>query len=421
MKRKTKLSIHEDRFLINGKLIYSEYPNCSKEYHGRLMNARFIQGVFDDKSDVKRFDRFGRSFDPNKNTEDLIKALPEWYKKGLRAVTVGFQGGGPCFTTDSATIDNNAFSTDGMAINADYLARMKQIIEAADNIGMVVIVSLFYGYQVRHLSDDTAVIEAVKTACNWIRDEAFSNIILEIANEHDLEAYQIHPILYDEKGVAQLLRIARRESGGIPAGCSTTGKYFSYEIAKESDVILIHGNNMTRQGFYNHIMEAKSIKPIRPIVCNEDSQALSQMEVALDSGISWGYYNNMTKQEPPTDWRITEGEDLFFATRLAETLGIEKNTIPEEQQYYIQGLEKNAGYDNKRWIRLASLYPETINKVEFYRNDEYFATAYDDPFTINFEFNWIQHAVHGIKYGERWKAIITLVDGEIITRETIAE
>lgn len=421
MKRKTTLTIQKDRFLINGKLIYSEYPRCSKEYYGRLMNARFIQGIFDDKSDVKRFERFGKSFNANKNTDDLIKALTEWYQKGLRAITVGFQGGGPCFTMDSTTIDNNAFSPDGMTIDIAYLTRMKRIIEAADNIGMVVIVSLFYGHQVRHLDDDRAVIEAVKTASNWLRDEGFSNVILEIANEQDLGAYLIHPILYNEKGIVQLLKMAKRESGGIPVGCSTTGKYFAYEIANESDVILIHGNNMTRQGFYNHIMEAKSVKPIRPIVCNEDSQALSQMGVALDMGISWGYYNNMTKQEPPIDWGITEGEDLFFTTRLAESLGIEENTILTEQQYYIQGLEKNAGYDNKRWIRLASVYPETIYKVEFYRNGKYFATAYDDPFTINFEFNWIQHAVEGVEAGEKWKAIITLVDGKVITKENTAE
>ena len=36
---------------------------------------------------------------------------------------------------------------------------------------------------------------------------------------------------------------------------------------------------MSRQMFYNHIQEAKAIKPARPIICNEDSQALAEMQV----------------------------------------------------------------------------------------------------------------------------------------------
>ena len=70
----TNLSIQGDRFLINGELTYSEYPDCP--HQGLLMNARFIQGIFDDKSGHERYHRFGRVFDPEKNTDDLIAALP---------------------------------------------------------------------------------------------------------------------------------------------------------------------------------------------------------------------------------------------------------------------------------------------------------------------------------------------------------
>ena len=89
---KTKLSIQQDRFFINGSPVYSELKQVNPAYHGLLMNARMIQGVFDDKQDVKRFDRFGKLFSPEQNTDELIAALPQWYEKGLRAITVGFQG-----------------------------------------------------------------------------------------------------------------------------------------------------------------------------------------------------------------------------------------------------------------------------------------------------------------------------------------
>lgn len=418
---KTSFSIDGRKIRINGSFTYSEYPDCPEAYRGLLMNARFIQGIFDDKQDPSRFDRFGKQFDAEKNTDELIAALPEWYAKGLRAITVGFQGGGPCFTINNQTIENNPFSADGSSMDSEYLGRMKKIINAADEIGMLVIVSYFYGAQTRFLQDDLAVIEAVKTASNWIRDKKFTNVIIEIANEHNVEEYKIHPILFNERGIVQLIKIAQRESGGIPVGCSTTGSYFSEDIGNASDIILIHGNNMSRQQFYNHIKAAKSIQPVRPIVCNEDSQALAEMQVAIDQGISWGYYNNMTKQEPPVYWKILEGEDVFYTARLADSFGIEKNPFSLEEQFYLQGLEPHMIYEGKRWIRLASMYPEKIQKVDFYRNGEYFETAYNDPFTINYVVNWYQKPTEGIQTGEVWKAEIVLTDGTVIEKEVIVE
>lgn len=415
---KTRFSIDGRKIQINGTLTYSEYPNCPMEYKGLLMNARFIQGIFDDKQDPSRFHRFGKQFNAEKNTEELITALPKWYEKGLRAFTVGFQGGGPCFTINNQTLRNNPFSSDGSFIDPEYLERMKKIIDAADEIGMLVIVSFFYGAQTRFLTDDLAVIRAVKTASNWLRDQKFTNVIIEIANEHNVEDYKIHPILFDGKGIAELIRIAQRESGGIPVGCSTTGSYFSNDIGNESDIILIHGNNMSRQQFYNHIQEAKAIKPERPIVCNEDSQALAEMQVALDQGVSWGYYNNMTKQEPPVYWEILEGEDAFYMARLADSFGIENNPFSLQEQFYLQGLEPHMVYEGKRWIRLASMYPEKIQKVDFYRNGAYYETAYNDPFTVQYVVNWYQKPTEGIQPGEVWKAVITLIDGTVVEKET---
>ncbi len=413
----TTLTIDKTRFLINGTPTYNEIPGCPDAYRGMLMNARFIQGIFDDRVNPRRFDRFGKKFDPEKNTGDLIAALPEWYAHGLRGITVGLQGGGPCFTTDSMTIENNPFSPDGREIDLAYLTRLTKILEACDRLGMVVIVSYFYGPQSRFLKDDAAVIEAVKRMSNWLRDSGFRNVIIEIANEHDIEPYKVHPILYLDKGIAELIEIAKRESGGLPVGCSSTGAYFCDIIPKASDVILIHGNNMSRQVFYNQIKAVKKLSLSRPIVCNEDSQALSNMQTALENGVSWGYYNNMTKQEPPADWGITPGEDRFFALRMRDVLGIERVSLPLREQFYLQGLEKNAEADGKRWIRLASICPEKIHRVAFYRNGTLIDYAYDDPFTVNFAFNWIQGPVENVRPDESWRAVVTLVNGEEIVVE----
>ncbi len=412
---KTVITAKSDRLLINNKLIYSESPK--KEVHGLLMNARFIQGVFDDKENPERFNRFGKKFNPDEQTDNLIKHLVDWYEYGLRAITVGMQGGGPCFTIDNATINNNPFSEDGTQTDPAYLSRMERIINACDELGMVVIVSYFYGAQAQRISDDDSVIRVVKNMSNWLRDKKFTNVIIEIANEHDVSQFKSHPILYTQKGVAQLIDIAKRESGGMLVGCSGLGGSFHEEIVKASSVIIIHGNGLERQRYYHLIEKCKKCNPNTPIVCNEDSQAISNMAVAINEGTSWGYYNNLTKQEPPTDWSITKGEDVFFATRMAYELGLKEIDIPLEEQFYLQGFEPEITYEDKRWIRLASLFPEKIDYVDFYCAGELYQRAYADPFTINFMSNWKQEAVTGDALSKEWEARVRLVDGTIIVKK----
>ena len=409
---KTILSISGDKFLINGKLVYEEI-GAPENMRGLLMNARFIQGVFDDKIDRTRFNRFGRVFDPEKNTDDLIAALPEWYAMGLRAFTVGFQGGGPCFTMMQDEIDNNPFTEDGLSIDPKYLARMTRILNAADEIGMVVIVSLFYCRQIHRLNGAVAIMNAVRTASRFLREGGWKNVILEVANEYTVEPFAVAPIVNQPQGMVALIDIARRESG-LPVGSSAGGGLVDEEVARASDVVLIHGNGMTRQQMVNCINKARRFAPGKPVLCNEDSQALSNMQAHIDMGVSWGYYNNMTKQEPPTDWSIINGEDRFFAWRMAHSLGLDPEPIPEEEQIMLVGLENNEMTDGKCWPRVAALYPEKIDFVDFYRDNEHLGRCYDDPFTLGYIANWLQAPC--MKAAGEWEAVIHMRDGSIIRR-----
>ncbi len=417
----TQLSIAGESFLINGELTYSEIVGSKPAAHGLLMNARFIQGVFDDKADPGRFARWGKGqWDPEQHTDDLIAALPEWYGYGLRAFTVGFQGGGPCFTVNNRTIENNPFGADGTALDPAYASRMDRLIRAADELGMAVIVSYFYGDQTREFRDGRAVRNAVTTASRWLKDGGYTNVIIEVANEHDIPPFRQHPLLFEPQGVAMLNDLARAESGGLPVGCSGRGGSVFREIAEASDVILIHGNGCSRQRLYNMIREIRGWALNRPIVCNEDSQAIGQMEVTFKTRTSWGYYNNMTKQEPPADWSVLPGEDTFFAHRMAKGIGIEVPELPREEQYHLHGLEPNLCDNGERWIRLASLYPETINYVDYYRNGEYYYTAYDESFSVHFQSNWRQGGVEA-NAGDEWRAEIHLRSGDVLERSGTVE
>lgn len=409
----THLATTGEAFLMNGKLTYSEITGSNPNTHGMLMNARFIQGIFDDRANPGRFARWGKTeWNPAQHTQDLVAALPEWYSYGLRAFTVGLQGGGPCFTINNLTIDNNPFGEEGKQFDSAYADRLDKLIRGADAAGMVVIVSYFYGDQARRLRDGRAVRTAVTTASRFLKEGGYTNVIIEVANEYDIPPFQQHPLLYYPEGVATLIDLARQESGGLPVGCSGKGGTINREIAEASDVLLIHGNGCTRQRLYNMISEVRGWRLNRPIVCNEDSQALGQLEVAYQTRTSWGYYNNMTKQEPPADWSVTPGEDRFFAYRMAAGIGIQLPAIPVEEQYYLQGLEPAQSYNGERWLRLASLYPESINYVEFYRNGELYDVAYDEPFSVHYLSNWRQGGVKVIA-GEAWRAVIHLRNGEV--------
>ncbi len=415
----TRVDVSGESFVVNGKLTYSDIPGSHGRAHGLLMNARFIQGIFDDRAHRERFARFGmETYDPEANTDALIAALPQWYEHGLRAFTVGLQGGGPCFTIrDLCSIDNNPFGEDGRSFDPSYEGRLDRLIQAADRLGMLVIVSYLYQGQALRLRDGRAVRNAIDTASAVLRNGGYTNVIVEVANEHTVGRFANHPLVSTKEGAAYLVD-RTREKTEMPVGCSGGGGEASREVNEAADIILIHGNGCTRQQLYNTIKKARAWGMDKPIVCNEDSQCVGQLAVTYPNYASWGYYNNMTKQEPPAEWGITRGEDQFFAYRMAEGIGIAAAAIPADQQYFLQGFEPAMEVDGKRWIRLASLYPETIDFVEFVRNGSLYDIAYDEPFSVNFLGNWMQDSVSG-EPGDRWEAKVHLRSGEQITKTAV--
>jgi hypothetical protein len=143
------------------------------------------------------------------------------------------------------------------------------------------------------------------------------------------------------------------------------------------------------------------------------------MAVTFPAGVSWGYYNNMTKQEPPADWSVTAGEDRFFAWRMAEGIG-----IPVQQPHTRRRtvLSARAGAADNRHrpalLRVASLYPESIEHVDFFRNGALYDSAWDESFMVHFQSNWRQGGVPSVP-GDGWRAEIHLRDGRVIERSGV--
>lgn len=412
----TRYEIRRQDFYINGRKTYAELAGGDPNMQGLLFNTRFIQGLFDDRNpdNAGKYDRFGKRFSPETNTDELIAALPAWYEKGVRAITVGLQGGGPIYTyEDWSVIDSGCFSSDGKQMDPAYCARLVRLLEACDKLGMLVIVSVLYQAQAHLLRDGTALAEAVRTACRFLSEQPYDNVIIELANEQDVGDFHSHPLISSGEGMGFLLRMAKEWCAGrFAVGSSGGGGSWKREILENSDVILVHGNGLRRREYYDFIRTVRQNAPDKPIVCNEDSQCFSQLSVCRATHTSWGYYNNLTKQEPPADWGITAGEDAFFARRLEQLLYGRKDA---ENEFYLQGFEPDSHIDGRRYIKLASLYPEKIDYVEFFEDGVLLYTAFDEPFMLYALTTWEQKPYCPQEGARQFTAVVHLHTGETVT------
>jgi hypothetical protein len=97
-KRNTEITIHDAQFHINGKPTYAKRQWRGLDIEGLLLNARLVQGIFDDLNLATRplwaYPDTGL-WDAERNTCEFIAAMPEWRRRGLIAFTINLQGGSP--------------------------------------------------------------------------------------------------------------------------------------------------------------------------------------------------------------------------------------------------------------------------------------------------------------------------------------
>ena len=329
-KRKTLVSIDREQFKINGKLTYKGRSFQGKKIEGLLFNSRVVQGTFNDTNPETAsqwaYPDTGK-WDADRNTREFLAAMPEWRKHGLLAFTLNLQGGSPEGYSKLQPWENTAVLPDG-SLRPDAMARMAQIIERADELGMVAIVGIFYFGQDQRVRDEAAVKRAVENTVNWIvKEKGYTNVLLEVDNECNIKAYD-HAILKEGR-VHELIDLARKTSSGkLLVGTSYGGGFVPLpNVAKASDFILIHGNGVKdpkRIGeMVRQTRQVEGYKPM-PILFNEDDhfdfdKPSNNMMSAIEEYASWGYFDPGASdykdgyQCPPVNWGInTERKRAFF-------------------------------------------------------------------------------------------------------------
>jgi len=367
--RRTTVTIRGDAFYINGRPTYRGRSFNGRKVEGLLMNTRMVQGIFDDLNPetVSRWNYPDTGkWDPERNTNEFVAAMPEWKRHGVLAFTINLQGGtpggGPGRGRGAASgaappggaapgaapagagrgpagpmLENSAIDPDGN-LRPAYMARLERILNRADELGMVAIVGYFYFGQDQRVKDEDAVKRGVLNATNWVLDHGYTNVLVEINNECNL-GYD-HDILKPPR-LPELFELVRKQTrngrhlmvsssfGGTTS--SMTGREnpdtpATASVSKNADFLLIHGNGPNDPDLIRRCIAGTRALAggKKPTLINEDpnfhfTEQSNHLLASVGEYVSWGYYeqgqNNYQDgyQSPPVNWGInTENKTQFF-------------------------------------------------------------------------------------------------------------
>jgi len=342
--RHTQVSIHGEDFYINGQPTYAGRIWNGHRIEGLLLNARLVQGIFDDlnPSTVGRwkYPDTGK-WDADRNTREFIAAMPDWRAHGLVAFTLNLQGGSPEGYSHGQPWLNSAFQPDG-SLRAEYFSRLNQILNRADELGMVVILGYFYQGQDHDLTGETAVIRAVDNATDWILDHGYRNVIIEINNECD--QHYVNAILQPPRVHELIARVQKNQRNGfhLLASTSYSGPLPGENVLTNADFILVHGNGVKNpERLTDAIHKIRTLgEPPKPILFNEDdhydfNQRTNHFVAAVSEHASWGYFDYRRKgesfnegfQSVPADWAIGSGRKRAFFQLVCQMAGTNATAI----------------------------------------------------------------------------------------------
>lgn len=276
-----------------------------EQVRGTLLNLRSANAVFDDASG--QIQEYDPDFTANANTDAFIANLDAYKEHGIIATDVNLQGGNPGYDGT----ENPAFDSDG-TLRQEWKDRAGKAIEASAARNMVVVLGYFYFHQDHVLADEDAVRQAVTNTTDWLIENDYRNVVIEIANEYNTDSYD-HEIIRTDDGEAELITLAKSRFDNAPFRLAvSTSRYGdaswpSGPMADAADLALTHCNGEDAASCADKNSEHVQDFPY-PIVVNEtDNTAgtytedtLAEDNAAIDqlteAGVSWGYMLNQWNQ-----------------------------------------------------------------------------------------------------------------------------
>lgn len=312
-----------------------------REAKGKLMNLRLAQALFDDEW------LFERPFDAARNTDQVIEALAFYKRHGVLAINVSMQGGNPGYSTEANGIarQNGArhgrkegllvsgFRSNG-SLKPEWLARLEKLLRAADSQEMVVCLMYFYQGQDEVLEGPEAIEAAARNLTDWLIEKKFRNVIIDVANEWDIQGHLWDHAEYIPLNIAGLIERIRerfqvkKADYVLPIGASTGGQMlYPASLAEVVDVILLHGNG---RGPAEKIERARQYQHYdRALLMNEDDNGrettlanLAKERASCDAffqnGAGWGYMPWVQAQRFPFQYMPGPSVEVSDAMSPAE-------------------------------------------------------------------------------------------------------
>ncbi|TVR52287.1 MAG: hypothetical protein EA425_05315 [Puniceicoccaceae bacterium] len=330
----TSLTLQDSRFFINGQPTYVGRTWFGHSVEGLLFNSRMIQAIFDDECpetrEVWAYPDTGK-WDPDRNTDEFCAALTNYRRHGLLAFTLGLQGGGSVYTPGIYDrYRNSAFDADG-EIKPAYWNRLARVLRAADEAGMVAIVSAFYWVEGCKIADRALTEHILIRTAERLLETGHRNLIFELANE--VGAHWKNPFTIAETaGLIRKVQSVERDGRRLLVGCSLfpkVGDIPPEDWLEAEDVTLPHGNDHTAGQLREKIRAIKATaayrKRPRPIVVNEDGIFIDNLDAALAEGASWGLYHQgwgSGNKDQRMDWRTWPRESDYAKLSGFQTLPV---------------------------------------------------------------------------------------------------
>lgn len=339
-KRKTSVSIEGEAFLINGTPTYKGRTWNAKKIEGLIMNSRMVQATFDDLNpetrDLWKYPDT-KKWDADRNTREFVAMMPSWRKQGLLGMTLNLQGGSPQGYSKTQPWHNSAFNADG-SLRADFLKRFETVLDTADEIGMVVILGLYYFGQDERLKDEKAVIRGVDASLDWLFAKGYRNVIIEVNNECNVR-YD-HAILKPERVHELIERVKSKSKNGrrFLVGTSYGGGAIPREnVVRVSDFLFLHGNGVSDPARIGEMVkQTRKVAGYRPmpILFNEDDhfdfdKPKNNFVAAVNEYASWGFFDYRMKgegldegyQSVPVNWSAMTARRRGFFQLLSAITG----------------------------------------------------------------------------------------------------
>jgi hypothetical protein len=199
----------------------------------------------------------------------------------------------------------SAFRPDASLKDA-WMRRLLRLVRALDQRGMVLNLIYFYQRQDEVFESTQAIDRAALNATDWLINNNCRNVIIEIANEHDVKTYDHDRYIHHQMGhLIELVRNRFRERKAafkLPISASTGGSMQVFDgVGDYADLVIIHGNNRTPQQKRERVAElVADARMPGPVYMNEDDNGrettpenlvkeLASCDAVFASGGSWGY------------------------------------------------------------------------------------------------------------------------------------